>query len=134
MLMRIVLSVCCTLLVACGPALGGAPEGPGAGEVVSSDSNGNCNPTADQAAFFVDADYKGQCVVLSAGDFADVVETGLPDNSISSVRVGSNARTTLCLDKDFGGSCENVQANDNSLANNPDVGDNQTSSVRVRTG
>jgi hypothetical protein len=119
-------------LVACGTTSGQPSGGAGAGTIVFSGTGGNCSPNADQVALYVDSDFDGQCVVLSQGDYKDAATFGLPDNSVSSVRVGANAQAVLCPDGDFGGQCETLKADDSTLADNTVIGDNEVSSLRVR--
>jgi hypothetical protein len=64
-----------------------------------------CEPSPDQVAFFVDANFKGQCVVRGIGVYPNANSIGLPNDSISSVKVGGNAQAVLCKDNDFGGDC-----------------------------
>ncbi len=89
-----------------------------------------CNPNADQIALFVDPNYGGQCVVKGVGDYPNPAAIGLPNDSISSLRVGSNVRAMLCRDDDYGGGCETFSGDDPDLGDNS-IGDNQVSSVRV---
>src|SRR5262245_16046397 len=64
-----------------------------------------CNPTPNQVAFFVDANFRGKCVIKGAGDYPNAGAIGLPNDSISSVKVGTNAQVVLCKDNDFKGDC-----------------------------
>jgi hypothetical protein len=119
-------------LVACGTTAGQPAGGGGVGSIVFSGTGGNCSPNADQVALYVDSDFDGQCVVLALGDYKDAAASGLPDNSVSSLRVGANVQTVLCPDADFGGQCETLKADDSSLADNTVIGDDEVSSLRVR--
>ncbi len=98
--------------------------------VYSSPPPPACTPNADQIALFVDPDYGGQCVVKGVGDYRNPGAIGLPNDSISSVRVGGNVWATLCRDDDYGGGCETFSGDDSNLGDNS-IGDNQVSSVRV---
>jgi len=89
-----------------------------------------CLPTADQVALFVDINYGGACVVKAIGNYADANAIGLPDNTISSLKVGANVRASLCPDINYLGGCTSFSANDSDLSNNT-IGDNRISSVRV---
>ena len=89
-----------------------------------------CNPTAEQVALFMDANYGGVCVLRGVGDYTNPVAIGLPNDSISSVKVGANVKATLCRDDNYGGVCELVTLDDNDLSNNS-VGNDQVSSVKV---
>ena len=56
-----------------------------------------CTPSADQVALFVDISYSGQCVVKSVGDYRNPGEIGLPNDSISSLRVGANVKCKIAV-------------------------------------
>src|SRR5262245_49511014 len=71
------------------------------------------------------------CVVKDIGDYANSNAIGLPNDSISSVRVGSNAQAIVCKDNDFKGDCI-LLTRDVSFLNNGRVGNDQISSVKVQ--
>jgi len=89
-----------------------------------------CNPNADQVALFVDADYRGQCVVKGIGQYPNPGAIGLPNDSISSVKVGGNVKAILCRDDNYGGGCETFTSNDSNLSDNS-IGNDQVSSAKV---
>ena len=82
-------------------------------------------------SFFTNADFLGDCVVKDIGDYANSNAIGLPNDSISSVRVGSNAQAIVCKDNDFKGDCI-LLTKDVSFLNNDRVGNDQISSVKVQ--
>jgi len=90
----------------------------------------DCNPNADQVALFVDADYRGQCVVKGVGEYSNPGALGLPNDSISSVKVGSNVKAILCEHDNYGGSCEEFTGDDSNLTDNS-IGNDRVSSVKV---
>ncbi len=45
-----------------------------------------CEPTADQASFYTDANFRGSCVIRGVGEFPNAESIGLPNDSISSLR------------------------------------------------
>ena len=92
----------------------------------------NCNPNADQMALFVDTNYGGQCVVKGIGEYANPGAIGLPNDAISSLKVGGNVQAVLCRDDNFGGGCETFTGDDPNLGDNS-IGDNQVSSVKVES-
>ncbi|MGQ9494041.1 MAG: peptidoglycan DD-metalloendopeptidase family protein [Anaerolineae bacterium] len=92
-------------------------------------SQPSCNPSADQIALFVDADYHGQCVVKGIGEYPDSGSIGLPNDSISSIKVGANVRAILCRDNGYGG-CETFTNDDPNLSDNT-IGNDSVSSVKV---
>lgn len=77
-----------------------------------------CAPSQNQAAFFVDANYGGECVVKDIGAYPWSGATGLPNDSITSVKVGSNVQAILCIDADYLGNCERLSSDDANLSDN----------------
>lgn len=92
----------------------------------------NCVPNADQVALFVYAQNGGQCVVKGIGSYADPTALGLPNDSISALRVGSNVTVTLYQHTNFNGNLEDFAEDDADLSNNS-IGNDQVSSARVQT-
>lgn len=90
----------------------------------------DCNPSANEVALYVDSDYRGACIVKSIGDYLNPASVQLPNDSISSVIVGSNVKVTLCRDDNYGGTCETFIASDANLTDNS-IGNDQVSSVKV---
>lgn len=90
-----------------------------------------CNPGPNQVSLYTNADFLGLCVVKDIGDYANAGAIGLPNDSISSVRVGANAQVVLCKDNDFNGDCIELQQSV-SFLNGDRVGNDQTSSLRVQ--
>ncbi|RRJ67645.1 hypothetical protein EHV15_18345 [Paenibacillus oralis] len=81
-------------------------------------------------AFYVDANYKGNSVSLEAGSYnvADLIAKGIPNDSISSVKVPSGYKVTLYEHKDFQGASKVL------LADTSYVGDDfndKTSSIKI---
>ncbi len=62
-----------------------------------------CDPGADQVSLYVKKYFLGQCKVLDKGKYLNHVDFGLPNNSVSSVRVGSNVQVCLYRKKNLGG-------------------------------
>lgn len=85
----------------------------------------------DQVAFFTDANYRGACVMKTIGDYPSSGEIGLPNDSISSIRVGSNAQVVLCKDNNFQGDCIRRDS-DVSFLNDRQVGNDAVSSAKVQ--
>jgi hypothetical protein len=92
-------------------------------------------PPPDMAVVCVDPDYQGQCVYLPAGVYNGAENIGLPNDSISSVMVGSRVTLTLCLHGRLTGNCITFTGNDDDLSNNPVPGgykwDNNATSAKV---
>ena len=92
--------------------------------------SGGCSPTASQVALFVATNYGGQCVVKEIGSYPDPGAMGLPNDSTSSVQVGSNVKLQLCRDSGFSNTCEWIDQNVGDLGTHS-VGSMQASSVQV---
>lgn len=90
----------------------------------------SCNPDANQVALFVDANYSGQCVVKGIGQYSNPSSIGLPNDSISSVKVGSNVKAILCEHDNYQGTCEAFTGDDANLADNS-IGNDRVSSAKV---
>ena len=102
-------------------------------KVESKPPEGCSNPNADQVTLYVRSgfDSNGQCVTKGIGEYSNSGSIGLPDNSIRSIKVGSNVRARLCTEENFGGNCDWFGA-DNGDLNGSAVGYG-TSSVKVET-
>jgi hypothetical protein len=85
---------------------------------------------SDQIALFVDTYYRGQYVVKGVGSYPNPDAIGLPNDSISSILVGSKVQATLCQDYDYGGICETFTGYDPELVDNR-VYTDRVSAVRV---
>lgn len=70
------------------------------GFIVPSQSS-HCIPNAYQVALFVHADYQGQCIVKGLGQHRTSDRIGLPNDSISSIRVGSKVWAALFADNNY---------------------------------
>jgi len=90
----------------------------------------SCDPNADQIALFVDANYSGQCVVKGTGQYPNPGAVGLPNDSISSIKVGGNVQAILCEHDGYGGVCETFTGDDPDLSNNS-IGNDRVSSAKV---
>ena len=97
----------------------------------ASTAEAACEPGADQAAFFKDANFSGSCSVRGIGDYANAAATGLPNDLISSVKLGANVQVVLCKDVNFGGDCILLTASQ-SFVNDNRVGNDNTSSLKVQ--
>lgn len=91
-----------------------------------------CAPSADQIGLFADVNYGGQCVVRGIGSYPNPSALGLPNDSISSIKVGSNVKAILCRDDNYGGGCETFTSDDSDLRGNS-IGNDQVSAARVET-
>ncbi len=90
----------------------------------------SCQPASDEVTLFTHIDYGGPCQKLKVGQYNNSDQFNLPDNSISSISLGSRVRTYLCLDNNLRGTCEWINSNDPWLGDN-DVGNDTLSSLKV---
>ncbi len=101
--------------------------------VQSGPSTTGCSPGSNQVSVYIDPNFQGGCITKDIGDYSSPTAIGLPNDSISSVRIGGGAKATLCRDDGFSNTCEDFTSDDGDLSNNS-VGDNQVSSMRVQGG
>lgn len=94
--------------------------------------NDACDCTDDQVALFVHSYYRGQCIVKGVGEYPNPAAIGLPNDAITSLRVGRNVRAILCRDDGYGGGCETFTADDPNLTDNT-IGNDQVSSAKVES-
>lgn len=80
---------------------------------------GSCWPAPDEVSLFMHIDYGEPCQRLSVGQYYNSNQFNLPDDSISSVALGSNVKAYLCTDNNLAGAC------DWFLSNDPWLGDNR---------
>jgi hypothetical protein len=97
-------------------------------------TQGACKPAPNQAAVAVyqHPNYKGNCSILSLGDYRNSKEMKFKNDSISSIEFGRNSKAYIkvCQHSNLQGRCENITASVSSL-NNSKVGDNQITSIRI---
>src|SRR6266436_5597219 len=94
-------------------------------------AHADCLPGPQQVALFTDANFAGDCRSLPVGDYPTATSTGLPNDSVSSVRVGSGAQVRVCSDEYFAGTCVLLTANAPYLGNLP-IGNDHLTSAKVR--
>lgn len=92
--------------------------------------NNSCAHGPDEIVLFLHANYEAPCQVLRIGAYDNSGAFNLPNDSISSVKVGSNVQLVLCELHNFDGVCETFTSNDSYLGDNP-IGDERVSSIRV---
>jgi hypothetical protein len=91
-----------------------------------------CVPQPNEVAVFVDSDFQGACKILPVGDYPTATSTGLPNDSISSIRIGAGAQVTVCVDEYYAGSCAVLTQNTPDMGATP-VGNDNMTSAKVRT-
>jgi len=93
----------------------------------------DCAPQPTQASFYVHGQMVGPCVALDRRDYPTAAAIGLPNDSISSLRVGAQAQVCACIDNEFKNLCEAFTADDRDLKDNlSGKGNDSISSVRVQ--
>jgi murein DD-endopeptidase MepM/ murein hydrolase activator NlpD len=106
---------------------GGSSSGSGSG---SGSQSSGCVPGQYQAAVFTDANFGGTCVVKGLGEYRTPEAIGLPNDSISSIKIGSGANVRLCDNSDLNSPCEYFSVDDPELNNNS-INTNTVSSMKV---
>ena len=94
-------------------------------------AHADCVPKDNQAAFSTDSNYQGACVVLGIGDYPTATSTGLPNDSISSLRVGSEVQVYACRDENFAGACVVIRGAHPTMVNTG-MGNDQITSIKVQ--
>lgn len=56
----------------------------------------SCSNNANQAVFWTGVNFSGQCITRDIGNYPNPASIGLPNDSISSIQVGSDVKVTLC--------------------------------------
>ncbi len=69
--------------------------------------------------------------MLAIGDYPTATSTGLPNDSVSSIRVGPGAQVRVCVDEYYGGNCSLVTSNTPDM-NTTTVGNDHLTSAQVR--
>jgi len=91
---------------------------------------GSCRPASDEVTLFMHIDYGEPCQKLKVGQYNNADQFGLPDDSITSVLVGSRVNTYFCSESNLRGTCEWINVNDPWLGDNS-IGNDTLSSLRV---
>jgi hypothetical protein len=87
-------------------------------------------PGPNEVMLYVDFGYSGACVVKPIGRYATAEQIGLPNDSISSLKIGSNVRAVVCEHYNFSGTCSTFFYDDSNLSNDA-IGNDRITSVRV---
>ena len=95
------------------------------------DAAAQCAPGADEVAFFAHSDFRGRCVIRGVGDYPRATNIGLANDTISSIKVGSNVQALVCEHTAFEGQCELFKGNDPNLGNNT-IRHDRISSAKVQ--
>lgn len=107
------------------------------GDTISSakiqlrNGSASCTPGRNQVAFYQHTNYKGACQVRGLGRYENSLKIGLKNDTISSVKLGTNSQAVLCRDSNFQGHCIVLKENRPTLKS-WHVGNDETSSAKVQ--
>ncbi|HPH95098.1 MAG TPA: Ig-like domain-containing protein [Anaerolineaceae bacterium] len=91
-----------------------------------------CNPTSNQVAIYSEPNYGGVCKLLEIGSYPlSNLLSPLGDNTISSIKVGSNVQAVVYDEVNYGGRTETIAALERSLDDNR-IGSDTISSIKVK--
>lgn len=94
-----------------------SPSGGGGGTPAPNPNVYSCpTPSAAQVVLFTETNYGGNCSLKGVGEYRSADATGLPNDSIKSVKLGSNVKLQLCQDANLTGYCEWYDGDDSDLA------------------
>ncbi|HEY0371192.1 MAG TPA: hypothetical protein VGD79_04290, partial [Thermoanaerobaculia bacterium] len=71
-----------------------------------------CIPAADQVAMYVHRDFEIPCIVKGQNDYPNSGAIGLPNDSISALRVGGQVQACACTEESYRGACERFLGDD----------------------
>ena len=91
-----------------------------------------CLPAANQVAMYVHPDFEIPCIVRGQNDYPNSAAIGLPNDSISALRVGGQVQACACTDDSYRGACELFLGNDPDLRDNATARNDTISSVKVQ--
>ena len=113
-----------------GEEIEGVAATSGCGEPPPPPPSSCTDPSSNQVTLYdrPGFDANGQCVTKGIGQYANPGAIGLPNDSIRSVKVGSNVKLTLCENDNFLGTCRTYESDNGDITGN--VG-NGPSSAKV---
>jgi len=126
----------CRLGTLCPPVTTNPPPTPGSGQGGGTGGGQpatSCTAGSNQVVLYTDPNYQGGCVVRGIGEYTSPEAIGLPNDSISSLKVGGGAKAQLCDNAGLTSPCEFFDHDDSDLADNT-INTNTVSSVRVTGG
>lgn len=97
-----------------------------------STQDGSCIPGQNQASIFTNPNYGGQCQILNSGYYPNPSYISLPNDSISSVKIGSGAQLELCREDNYSNTCQWFSSDNSDLAYTS-IGTDQASSAQVQS-
>jgi|GEM_PF-3601101 len=106
------------------------PEIPTVNIGVGGNGVSSGDPGPNQAVFYMDHNFEGRYVILNVGDYSNPDKIGLPNDNISSVKLGKNVRVVLYEHDNFSGRSESFSSNEYDLVDNH-IGNDVVSSLKV---
>ena len=96
--------------------------------------DGNCseNPSDTEIFAYSDVNFTGTCVKISKIGYQspNMDKFGIPNDSISSIKVGSKVRVVVCEHNDYKGKCQSLLGNEGNLVNSY-IGNDSISSIKA---
>lgn len=71
----------------------------------------NCVPAESEVAFFMGENYQETCIIRGVGRYDDPAALGLPNDTISSVKIGSRVRVRICANDGNNSPCDQFENN-----------------------
>jgi len=97
-------------------------------------SVGNCsgNPADTEIFVYSDPNFSGNCVKISKIGYQtpNMDNFGIPNDSISSIKVGSKVRAVVCEHNDYEGKCQSHLVNEGNFGNTY-IGNDSVSSIKA---
>ena len=90
-----------------------------------------CIPADDQVSIYIHVNYKGSCQILDVGAYSSSKKTKLPNDSISSVRVGANVQAVVCRDAHYLGHCAKLTTSKKQFPVDG-IGNDEITSIKVQ--
>ena len=97
-------------------------------------SDGTCseNPAETEIFVYADANFAGKCVKLGKIGYQlpNMDKFGIPNDSISSIKVGSKVRAVVCEHNNYEGVCQTLLEDESNLED-ADIGNDNISSIKI---
>lgn len=97
-------------------------------------SVGNCsgNPADTEIFVYSDPNFSGNCVKISKIGYQtpNMDNFGIPNDSISSIKVGSKVRAVVCEHNDYEGKCQSLLVNEGNFGDTY-IGNDSVSSIKA---
>ncbi len=95
---------------------------------------GSCsgNPADTEIFVYSDANFAGKCVKINKIGYQipNMDNFDIPNDSISSIKVGNKVRALVCEHNDYEGVCQSLLKDESNLEN-ADIGNDNISSIKI---